>query len=69
MTKTNAIRFLESHKINFTSFSYEVDESDLSGETVAKKKLKLNRKQFSKLSFALAIKPDTWYFAFLWIQN
>jgi len=37
MSKTNAIRILESHKINFTSFSYEVDESDLSGETVAKK--------------------------------
>ncbi len=37
MSKTNAIRILESHKIVFETFSYEVDENDLSGETVAKK--------------------------------
>lgn len=37
MSKTNAIRILESHNIHFTTHSYEVDEEDLSGETVAKK--------------------------------
>ena len=37
MSKTNAIRILEFHKINFETLSYEVDEQDLSGETVAKK--------------------------------
>ena len=37
MSKTNAIRILESHKIIFTTVSYEVDENDLSGETVAVK--------------------------------
>ncbi len=37
MLKTNAIRILESHNISFTTHSYEVDEEDLSGETVAKK--------------------------------
>ena len=37
MSKTNAIRILESHKIKFDTVSYEVDENDLSGETVALK--------------------------------
>jgi Cys-tRNA(Pro)/Cys-tRNA(Cys) deacylase len=39
MSKTNAIRILESRKIKFEAFSYEVDEDDLSGDTVA---LKMN---------------------------
>jgi Cys-tRNA(Pro)/Cys-tRNA(Cys) deacylase len=37
MSKTNAIRILELHKINFESVSYDVDEDDLSGVTVALK--------------------------------
>lgn len=37
MSKTNAIRILESNNIKFEIFSYEVNESDLSGETVASK--------------------------------
>jgi len=37
MSKTNAIRILESKKINFEPRSYEVDENDLSGITVANK--------------------------------
>ena len=37
MSKTNAVRILESHNIQFTTHTYEVDEEDLSGETVAKK--------------------------------
>lgn len=37
MSKTNAIRILESQKIKFETVSYEVDENDLSGETVALK--------------------------------
>lgn len=37
MSKTNAIRVLESHKIIFETYNYDVDENDLSGETVALK--------------------------------
>lgn len=37
MNKTNAIRILESYKINFDVVEYEVNENDLSGETVAEK--------------------------------
>lgn len=37
MSKTNAIRILESSNINYKAFSYEVDEDDLTGETVANK--------------------------------
>ena len=37
MSKTNAIRILELHKIKFAAVSYNVDENDLSGETVALK--------------------------------
>ncbi len=37
MSKTNAIRILEAHKVLFETVSYEVDESDLTGETVAHK--------------------------------
>ena len=35
MAKTNAIRQLESAKINFSTAEYEVDESDLSGVHLA----------------------------------
>ncbi len=35
MPKTNAIRILESKGISFHTFDYEVDNDDLSGETVA----------------------------------
>ena len=37
MVKTNAIRLIEQAGIEFETKEYEVDESDLSGETVAKK--------------------------------
>lgn len=37
MSKTNAIRILEQNKVVFKTFNYEVDENDLSGETVAHK--------------------------------
>ena len=37
MSKTNAIRILEARDILFETVSYEVDESDLTGETVAAK--------------------------------
>jgi Cys-tRNA(Pro)/Cys-tRNA(Cys) deacylase len=37
MSKTNAIRTLESYKIKFVTVSYEVDENDLTGLTVAHK--------------------------------
>jgi len=35
--KTNAIRFLERHRVDFESRVYEVDESDLSAVSVAQK--------------------------------
>jgi len=37
MTKTNAVRIVEAAGIPFSLHEYEVYESDLSGETVAKK--------------------------------
>jgi Cys-tRNA(Pro)/Cys-tRNA(Cys) deacylase len=37
LNKTNAIRILEVNNISYTVSEYEVDENDLSGETVAKK--------------------------------
>ncbi len=37
MNKTNVIRILEANKILHSIHVYEVDEDDLSGETVAKK--------------------------------
>lgn len=37
MGKTNAIRIIEAHNISFKTIAYEVDEDDLTGETVAKK--------------------------------
>ena len=37
MKKTNAARVLDSLKIDYKLLEYEVDESDLSAETVAKK--------------------------------
>lgn len=37
MSKTNAIRLLESRGISFETVSYEIDEEDFSGETVARK--------------------------------
>ncbi len=37
MAKTNAVRILEANKISHTIHNYEVNESDLSGTTVAHK--------------------------------
>ncbi len=37
MSKTNAVRILDSRKIEYTLHAYEVDENDLSGTTVAHK--------------------------------
>jgi len=37
MSKTNAIRIIESYKIDFETYNYKVDENDLSGITVAEK--------------------------------
>ncbi len=37
MKKTNAVRFLDSLKIDYKLMEYEIDESDLSAECVAKK--------------------------------
>jgi Cys-tRNA(Pro)/Cys-tRNA(Cys) deacylase len=37
MKKTNAARILEQNKIKFDLIEYDVDESDLTAETVAKK--------------------------------
>jgi len=37
MTKTNAMRLLESHGVKFQTREYDVDPEDLSAETVARK--------------------------------
>ncbi len=37
MSKTNAIRIIESNNIFYTTHTYEVEVDDLSGETVARK--------------------------------
>jgi Cys-tRNA(Pro)/Cys-tRNA(Cys) deacylase len=37
MSKTNAVRILESNKLRYTLHTYDVDENDLSGITVAEK--------------------------------
>ncbi len=37
MSKTNAVRILEAKNIPYTLHTYDVDEEDLSGESVAKK--------------------------------
>ena len=37
MAKTNAVRFLEANNVKHSTLTYEVDESDLSGITVANK--------------------------------
>ena len=37
MSKTNAVRFLEAHNIQHSTITYEVDDGDLSGITVANK--------------------------------
>jgi Cys-tRNA(Pro)/Cys-tRNA(Cys) deacylase len=37
MKKTNAVRILDQHKIEYELVEYEVDETDLSAMTVAKK--------------------------------
>lgn len=37
MNKTNAVRLLDSQKIAYKPFEYEVDESDLSGTFVSRK--------------------------------
>jgi Cys-tRNA(Pro)/Cys-tRNA(Cys) deacylase len=36
MKKTNAVRILDQHKIEYKLFEYEVNENDLSAENVAK---------------------------------
>ncbi len=37
MEKTNALRMLDDLNIHYSAYPYEVDESDLTGETVAEK--------------------------------
>ncbi|MBK7631435.1 MAG: Cys-tRNA(Pro) deacylase [Ignavibacteriales bacterium] len=37
MSKTNAIRIVESHNVKYETIAYQVDENDLSGEVVALK--------------------------------
>ena len=37
MKKTNAVRYLDDLKIDYKLVEYEIDEADLSAESVAKK--------------------------------
>lgn len=51
MNKTNAMRLLEAAKIPYDLLEYEVDESDLSGESVARKTGKDHSQVFKTLVF------------------
>ena len=51
MNKTNAMRLLEAAKIRFELLEYPVDESDLSGESVARKTGKDSSQIFKTLVF------------------
>lgn len=51
MTKTNVMRLLEAAKIPFETLEYEVDESDLSGESIARKTGKDHTCVFKTLVF------------------
>ena len=51
MTKTNVMRLLEAAKIPFETLEYEVDESDLSGASIAKKTGKDHNCVFKTLVF------------------
>ena len=51
MNKTNAMRMLEAAKIPFELLEYPVDESDLSGESVARKTEKDPSQIFKTLVF------------------
>lgn len=61
MSKTNAIRILESHKIKFETVSYEVDENDLSGITVANK---INAEPDSVFKTLVCVSDKTGYVVF-----
>lgn len=52
MNKTNAMRLLEAAKIPYDLLEYEVDESDLSGENVARKTGKDYSQVFKTLVFS-----------------
>ncbi len=52
MTKTNAMRLLEAAKIPFEVMEYTVDESDLSGTSIAKKTEKDPSQIFKTLVFS-----------------
>ncbi len=52
MTKTNAMRLLEAAKIPFEVMEYEVDESDLSGNSIAQKTGKDPSQVFKTLVFS-----------------
>lgn len=52
MNKTNAMRMLEAAKIPFELLEYPVDESDLSGESVARKTGKDPSQIFKTLVFS-----------------
>ena len=52
MNKTNAMRMLEAAKIPFALLEYPVDESDLSGESVARKTGKDPSQIFKTLVFS-----------------
>jgi len=61
MSKTNAIRILESHKIKFETVSYEVAENDLSGITVANK---INAEPESVFKTLVCVADKTGYVVF-----
>lgn len=52
MNKTNVMRLLEAAKIPYDLLEYEVDENDLSGESVARKTGKDHSQVFKTLVFS-----------------
>lgn len=61
MKKTNAVRILESAGISFSLHEYEVDENDLTGETVANK---INAEQDSVFKTLVAVGDKNSHFVF-----
>lgn len=61
MKKTNAVRILESAGISFSLHEYEVDENDLTGETVA---IKINAEPDSVFKTLVAVGDKNFHFVF-----
>ena len=68
MVKTNAMRLLDAEKIKYRSETYEYDENDLSGVTVAAK-LSMPPEQLLKHLLQKATKRGIWFSAYRLPKN